>query len=335
MLEFDADVESHRFAIADFRHVPTRNKYLALMPQWDFLDMIASAGRALPDFRLQMESEAVDVLRDEKETRITGVRVKSKDGEHELFADLVIGADGRRSKVREAAKLEVLDLGAPIDVLWMRLPRREGDPAAPLGRFGAGYVFVMIYRGDYWQCALVIPKGGFEPIRRAGIEAFRRRLATLADFAGDRVQEIKSWYDVRLLTVAVDRARHWSQAGLLLIGDAAHAMSPVGGVGINLAVQDAVAAANLLGPILLRRPPSLDDLQAVEQRRLLPVRVVQAFQTEVHNRVLASALAEKGELTPPLPLKWLDSLPVLRRLPAWFMGVGLRPEHVTFGRVAA
>src|SRR5262249_12444646 len=228
--------------IADFSNLPTRCRFIALMPQWDFLNFIAEHGRRYPTFDLRMQAEVTDLI--EQDGRIAGVRADTPDGPLTVRSTLVIGADGRHSVVRERARLPVEDLGAPIDVLGMRLSRRPSDGSEPLGRMGAGMIFIMIDRGDYWQCGFVIPKGAAEELKARGIEAFRALIVELAPAFRDRVEELRSWDDVSLLTVKVDRLRKWYRPGLLCIGDAAHAMSPVGGVGINLAIQDAVAAAN-------------------------------------------------------------------------------------------
>jgi len=243
-------------------------------------------------------------------------------------ADLVVGADGRHSTVRAKAELETFDLGAPMDVLWMRLSRRPTDPEQTLGRIDAGRIFVMLNRGDYWQCAFVIPKGGFERVHQAGLASFREEIARLVPHLRDRVGELGDWSDIKLLTVAVDRLRDWHRPGLLCIGDAAHAMSPIGGVGINLAIQDAVAAANILAPPFLRGEISDDDLHAVQRRREFPTRAMQAVQIFMQNRVIGRVLESKEKLSPPLPLRLLGRVQLLQRLPARLIGLGFRPEHV-------
>src|SRR5229473_1805220 len=235
-------------AVADFTHLPTRCKFIAMMPQWDFLDFLARHGARYPGFHLEMRAEATALI--EEAGRVIGVRGTAADGPFEVRADLVVAADGRSSVLRERAGLHLEDLGAPMDVLWFRLSRAPGDPAATMGRFDAGRIFVLLNRGPHWQCGYVIPKGSAEDVRRRGLDAFRASVAALMPFAADRVAEIRGWDDVKLLTVRVDRLRQWYRPGLLYIGDAAHAMSPVGGVGINLAIQDAVAAANIIaGPL--------------------------------------------------------------------------------------
>jgi 2-polyprenyl-6-methoxyphenol hydroxylase-like FAD-dependent oxidoreductase len=325
--EISADVDDRKFRAADFTRLPTHCKFTALMPQWDFLNFISSEAQRYPAFRLMMESEATGLLRERN--RFVGVRVQTPNGESEMGAKLVIAADGRHSRLREAAGLEVLDRGAPIDVLWLRLPVEKSDPTQPVGRFGAGQLLVMLYRGDYWQCALVIQKGGFDELKSEGIEAFHARLRAIAGFASDRVDTVGSFDDVSLLTVKVDRLKRWAKRGLLCIGDAAHAMSPVGGVGINLAIQDAVATANILVPVFLNgNKPSLHDLNLVQRRREWPVKVTQGFQILVQNRVLAPGLRSTALPAPPLALRLLNRSKWLRQFPARFLGVGVRPEHI-------
>jgi 2-polyprenyl-6-methoxyphenol hydroxylase-like FAD-dependent oxidoreductase len=312
--------------VADFTHLPTRCRFIALMPQWDFLDFLAAEANRYPAFRLAMQAEATDLLR--QADRIVGVRATTPEGELLVRADLVVAADGRHSLMREKAGLEILDIGAPMDVLWMRLSRRPGDPGQTLGRVEVGRIFITLDRGDYWQCAFVIPKGGFERIRERGLAAFRGEIARIAPDLGDRVGEIANWEDVKLLTVAVDRLRIWHRPGLLCIGDAAHAMSPIGGVGINLAIQDAVAAANILAPRLRQGAVGEDALQAVQRRREFPTRATQALQVFLQNRVVGRVLDGATPLRPPLALRLLRRWPILRRLPARLIGLGFRPEHV-------
>jgi 2-polyprenyl-6-methoxyphenol hydroxylase-like FAD-dependent oxidoreductase len=326
--EIGGDVGGHRVTVADFSHLPTRCKFVALMPQWDFLDFLAGEARRYPTFRLLMSAEVTDVMR--AEGRITGLRVRTLEGELEVEAALAIGADGRRSIVRERAGLTVETFGAPIDVLWMRLPRRETDRAETLGVIRSGRVLVMLNRGDYWQCGFVIPKDGAAALNTRGLEAFRDDIATMVPFLRDRVEELRTWDDVKLLTVMVDRLRRWYSPGLLCIGDAAHAMSPIGGVGINLAIQDAVAAANLLYRPLLAGSVSVNDLAAVQRRRLLPTRLTQAAQVVIQRNVLAPVLNRTRDmsLALPFPLRLLRDYPVLRRIPARMVGMGARPEHV-------
>jgi 2-polyprenyl-6-methoxyphenol hydroxylase-like FAD-dependent oxidoreductase len=312
--------------VADFEHLPTHCRFVALMPQWDFLNFIAEQAKRYPGFQLEMEAEATALI--EEGGLVTGLRAETPRGDLVVRADLVVGADGRHSTVREKAGLEISDFGAPMDVLWMRLSRRPTDPGQTLGRVDAGRIFVMLNREDYWQCAYVIPKGGFDQIRLDGLEAFRGEIERLAPYLSDRVSELGDWSDIKLLTVAVDRLRVWHRPGLLCIGDAAHAMSPIGGVGINLAIQDAVAAANILAPRLLQGTVNQDDLRAVQRRREFPTRATQQLQLFVQNRVIGQVLQGTGKLSPPLAVRLLAQWPLLRRIPARLIGLGFRPEHV-------
>ncbi len=329
-----AQVGDTTIPIADFTHLPTRCRFLAMMPQWDFLDFLARRAARYPSFALRLRTEATGLV--EAGGRVVGVRATGPDGPVEVRADLVVAADGRSSTLRAAAGLPVTELGAPMDVLWFRLSRALADPGGTMGRFDAGRIIVLIERGEHWQCGLVIPKGGFEAIRARGLAAFRATVAALVPLPPDRVEEIAAWDDVKLLTVRVDRLARWWRPGLLCIGDAAHAMSPVGGVGINLAIQDAVAAANLLAAPLRDGRISDDDLASVQRRRMLPTRLTQAAQVLVQNRVLSPLLAGAGPVRPPLAVRMLGACPWLRRIPARLVGLGVRPEHVrTESRPAA
>ncbi len=313
--------------IADFSHLPTRCKFIAFLPQWDFLNFLAERGARYPSFGLRMRAEVVGLL--QEAGRVAGVEVATPEGRLDVRAELVVAADGRHSVVREKANLPIETLGAPMDVLWFRISRRPDDPAVGLGRFQVGRLFVILNRGDYWQCGFIITKGTFDGIQRAGLPAFRDSIAALVPFAADRVADIRSWDDVKLLTVLVDRLTTWYRAGLLCIGDAAHAMSPVGGVGINLAIQDAVAAANLLAEPLGRGSVTDDDLRRVQRRRAPATRVVQRFQVLFQNRVVAPILNSRARtLTVPSALRLFVRFPWLRRIPARIVGIGLRPEHV-------
>lgn len=312
--------------IADFAHVPGRCKYIALMPQWDFLTFLATQGRRYPTFRLEMGWEATDLL--VEGDRVTGVEVRSADGPRTVHADLVVAADGRSSVLRDRAGLSVIDVGAPIDVLWMRLSRKSDDPGQTFGTFAGGVVFVTINRDDYYQCALVIKKGGFGEIHERGLPALRQQIAALVPYLADRVDELRTWDDIKLLTVRIDRLATWYRPGLLCLGDAAHAMSPVGGVGINLAIQDAVAAANILVPPLQRNAVSTRDLDAVQRRRELPTRVIQALQVIVQRRVLEQVLNTSVITSAPWIVRFLAGIPWLQRIPARVVGVGVRPEHI-------
>jgi 2-polyprenyl-6-methoxyphenol hydroxylase-like FAD-dependent oxidoreductase len=311
---------------ADFTHLPTHCGFIAFIPQWDFLDFLADRGKRYPGFKLMMQAEVDDLLWNGD--RVIGLRAKRPDGMLEVRADLVVGADGRHSTVRERAGLEVEDFGAPMDALWMRLSKKPGDGSQTLGRIQAGRLFVMLDRGDYWQCAYVIPKGGFERLRAEGIEAFRKDLVALNPRLADRVNEIASWDDVKLLTVRVDRLKRWYRDGLLCIGDAAHAMSPVGGVGINLAIQDAVAAANILWEPLRKGSVSGEVLALVQKRRQWPTEMTQAVQLFVQKRVISNVLSMTEAPRAPYFLTLLNRFPFLRRFPARLIGMGFRPEHV-------
>jgi 2-polyprenyl-6-methoxyphenol hydroxylase-like FAD-dependent oxidoreductase len=322
-----AQVDDFTVTVADFSHLPTHCKFVGLMPQWDFLNFISEKAKAYPAFHLRMETEVTDLL--VEDGRVAGVRAKSPRGALEVRADLTIGADGRRSIVREKAGLEVLDLGAPIDVLWMRVLRQAGDPNQTLGRFRAGKILVAIDRDEYWQCAYVIRKGAFDAIRQKGLASFQDEIASVAPFLRERLGELKDWNDVKLLSVAVDRLKQWSRTGLLCIGDSAHAMSPIGGVGINLAIQDAVAAANELAAPLTKGTVSDEHLRAVQHRREFPTRVTQGFQVFAHKRFIGPAMRHARPITKlPIALKLLQTFPILRRIPARLVGLGVRPEHV-------
>jgi 2-polyprenyl-6-methoxyphenol hydroxylase-like FAD-dependent oxidoreductase len=313
--------------IADFSHIPTHCKFIALMPQWDFLNFISEKAKAYSQFHLLMEHEVTDLLIEND--RVLGVHVKTPRGPQEIRATLTIGADGRHSIVRQKAGFEVLDLGAPIDVLWMRLSRQRDDPEQTLGRFRTGTLLVMINRDEYWQIAFVIEKNGFPAIQQKGLPAFREQLEAVAAFLRGRTAELKNWDDVKLLTVSVDRLRTWYRRGLLCIGDSAHAMSPVGGVGINLAIQDAVAAANILAPVFAREASVDVHLHELQDRRMFPTRVTQAMQVFAHKRAITPALGNQGPVKRlPLPLRLLDKFAFLRYIPARVVGVGVRPEHI-------
>ena len=324
--EIGGIVGDEKIIFADFTHLPTRCGFIAFLPQWDFLDFLADQARRYPNFQLRMQAEVDDLLWDRD--KVVGLKAKLPDGTLEVKADLVVGADGRHSAVRRLAGLEIEDFGAPMDVLWMRLSKRQGDGSQTLGRIQAGRFFVMLDRGDYWQCAYVIPKGGFEALRAQGIETFRKDLVALNPALSDRVGEIASWDDVKLLTVRVDRLKRWYRKGLICIGDAAHAMSPVGGVGINLAIQDAVAAANILWEPLRSGAVSEDVLAQVQKRRQWPTEMTQALQLTVQKRIISNVLSMTETPRPPFVLSLFNRFPILRRIPARLIGMGFRPEHV-------
>ena len=315
-----------RITVADFSHLPVHAPFIAMMPQWDLLDFLAEQGRRYPTFTLMMQAEVFQLI--ESGARVDGVRAQTPAGTVDIHAPLIVAADGRSSTVRSLARLPVEDLGAPIDVLWMRLSKHADDTGTALGNIRNGRVFVMLDRGEYWQCAFVIPKGGYDERRRAGLDAFRRDIANVVPMLRDRVSEIASWNDVKLLTVKIDRLTQWHRPGLLCIGDAAHAMSPVGGVGINLAIQDAVAAANILWAPLRNGSPSAANLQAVQRRRELPTRITQRVQVFVQNNVIFRTIRGGTPGRLPYVARLLNRFPWLRRLPARFVGLGVRREHV-------
>jgi 2-polyprenyl-6-methoxyphenol hydroxylase-like FAD-dependent oxidoreductase len=321
------EIGDEHFTIGDFARLPTACKFIALMPQWDFLDFLAGHAKKLPNFRLMMETEATDLL--VQDDCICGMTATGPGGELQIEANLTISADGRHSILRDKSGLKVEDLGAPFDVLWLRLPVLPGDPVDLVGKVKGGQLFVMIYRNDYWQCAYLIPKGGFDAIRAQGLSQFRSRLKQVAGFAADRVDKAIADFDqIKLLTVTVDRLTQWARPGLLCIGDAAHAMSPIGGVGINLAIQDAVATANILGPVLRNRTPGIRELERVQQRREFPTKVIQALQVAAQNRLLAPSLASDRTPEPPFIVNLLNDWPWARQFPARIIGLGVRPEHV-------
>ena len=324
-----ARIGNEEILLGDFSHLSTRHlsaqcRFLALMPQWDFLDFLTQQGRRYPTLHLRMQTEVTGLI--EENGRIAGIRGSTPVGPLEVRADLVVGADGRNSTVQQCSGLPVGDVGAPTDVLWMRLSKRADDPEL-LIRADRGKVLVMFGRGDYWQCGFPILKGGAEEIHQRGIESFRASIVEIASFLGDRVTELRDWSDVKLLTVRVNRLRTWYRPGLLCIGDAAHAMSPVGGVGINLAIQDAVAAANILARPLREGTVSVGDLANLQRRRQFPTRLtqrVQALMQKEQGRGLGRA--EPTRL--PWPLRLLERMGLPRRIRTRFVGIGIRPEHV-------
>ena len=296
------------------------------MPQWDFLDFLAAQGKRYPAFTVLMHAEATGLI--EEGGKVVGVQATVDGKPQEIRADLVVGADGRHSTVRVGAGFDVKVLGAPMDVLWFRLTHKPTDKAETMGRFDRGSILVMLDRGDYWQCAYVISKGSAETLKAAGIEMFRAKIAQLMPFLADRVHELATVDDLKLLTVGVERLDRWWKPGLLCIGDAAHTMSPIGGVGVNIAVQDAVAAANILANPLKEGRLKDADLEAVQARRMWPVRATQAIQVFLQNRMIAPTLAGSRPLRPPLAARLLNAVPYLRRIPARVLGLGVQPEHV-------
>jgi 2-polyprenyl-6-methoxyphenol hydroxylase-like FAD-dependent oxidoreductase len=324
--QISGQIGDQTFVLGDLTHLPTKCKFIALMPQWDFLNFVRDQAQQYPGFHLMMQTKVVDLIAENG--RIVGVTAESPSGMREIRAALTIGADGRHSLVRDRAGLQVQNLGAPMDVLWMRISRHKDDPSNPFGHVEPGRMLVLIDRNEYWQCAFLIPKGTLDILKQRGFENFRRELVDLAPFLRDRVQELKSWDDISVLTVVVDRLREWSKPGLLCIGDAAHAMSPVGGVGINLAVQDAVATANILGRKLLTGRVSPADLIGVQRRREFPTRATQRLQLLIQNRVIRRILGAQKPIEAPAILRLLQHWPFLRRIPARVVGMGFRPEHI-------
>ncbi len=326
--QLTGQVGDTKLTIADFTHLPVRRKFLVIMPQWDFLNFLAEKARAYPSFHVEMETPVTGLSFSGEQ--VTGVKCGGPKGERTISADLVVGADGRDSTVRAAGGLKSQDFGAPMDVLWMRISRNQDDPSQLLGRIDYGQIFVMIERGDYWQCGLVVPKGSFAEIKQRGLGALRDDIRRLAPFLGDRVNDLREWNDVKLLTVQVDRLRSWHRPGLLCIGDAAHAMSPIGGVGINLAIQDAVAAGNILAPALRSGgAPTTAVLDEVQKRRELPTRVTQRAQLLIQNAVITRVLGRRDKkMSPPWIIRVFAGVALMRRIPARLVGLGFRREHV-------
>ncbi len=320
-------VYGHPVTLADMTHLSTFCKFLVFMPQWDFLDFVARQAASFPQFVLRRQAEVTGLI--EEGGDIKGVLATTPEGALEVRADLVVGADGRHTVVRGAAGLTAEEEGAPIDVLWFHLPRAATDPDVTGGYIMPGAFLVAINRNDYWQCGFVIPKGAFDAIEAAGLPAFRARVGAFAPFLTAAADTLRTWDDVKLLSVQIDRMPRWYREGLLCIGDAAHAMSPVGGVGINLAIQDAVAAANLLALPLRERRVRAADLAAVQERRMWPTRMTQRAQVAIQNRFVAPVLAQRAvDPSLPWPIALLQRVPWLQRIPARLIGIGVRPEHV-------
>ncbi len=325
LTQFSGMYGDYRFTAANVRHVPTRSKFVALMPQWDFLAFLSGAAKKFPAFDLRMEHEAVGLI--EEGGRVTGVRVRTPEGAAQVSADLIVGCDGRHSMTKQAAGFQVREVGVPIDVLWFRVSRYETEAENVLGTIDYGKMLILINRGDYFQAGLLIEKGSFERLKREGLPAFRESVRKVAPFLGQRLDDIKEWDEIKLLSVQINRLRKWYRPGLLCIGDAAHAMSPVGGVGINLAIQDAVAAANLLAKALRERRVREPLLRRVQKRREFPTRVTQRLQRAVH-ALLRRVFRNKGKAKAPLSMKLIMALPGRQRLLGRLLAVGVRPEHV-------
>jgi 2-polyprenyl-6-methoxyphenol hydroxylase-like FAD-dependent oxidoreductase len=319
-------IEGVSLELVDFSGLRTRCQFIAFMPQWDFLDFLAAHAARYPNFSLRMRAEATGIIDDGG--GIGGVIAATPEGPVEIRAKLVVAADGRGSVIRERAGLKPLELGAPMDVLWFRLSRKSSDGQGTLGYFERGRIFFMINRGEHWQCGYVIPKGALDSFKAAGFQAFQNRIGALTPWTAERTAELRGWDDIKLLTVQVDRLAQWYRRGLLCIGDAAHAMSPIGGVGVNLAIQDAVAAANILAPALRKGAVSIADLRKVQRRREFPARTTQRIQTIVQNRVVAPVLAGNGRLTPPRMIRMVSRVGFMRRMVGRMVGLGVRPEHI-------
>jgi 2-polyprenyl-6-methoxyphenol hydroxylase and related FAD-dependent oxidoreductases len=315
----------HIARIVDFSRLPTHCKFLAFMPQWDFLNFFADQAKRLASFSLFMQHEVTDLLFDGN--RVTGVRARTPGGERDFLANLIIGADGRHALTHRRGGFEIEELGVPIDALWMHISKRPRDPEERFGFFRHGKLLVLIDRHDYYQAGFVIPKGGIEDIKKRGLAELRAQIVALAPFLADRIGELDDWDKIKLLTVQINRLRKWYREGLLCIGDSAHAMSPAGGVGINLALQDAVATANLLADKLRLGGVSLTDLEQVQQRREWPTRVIQRMQIFVHRHVVTGRESRRGDSL-PLVVRLLRWFPPLQSLSARFIGLGPRPEHV-------
>ena len=316
-----------RVRIADLGRLDAKFPYIAFMPQWDFLNFLRDNGKRFASLKVMMSAEATDLIRDGD--RIAGVRARTPEGDIDIHADLTIACDGRHSLVRERAGLEVEELGAPMDVLWFRAGKQANESESLFARVDPGKMMVTFDRGDYWQCAYIIAKGQYDAVKARGLPALLDDIARMAPILKPGLADVKGWEDIKLLTVAINRLKRWTKPGLLCIGDAAHAMSPIGGVGVNLAVQDAVATANLLASKLASGCPSEDELDAVRRRREFPVRMTQRMQVAVQNNIVNAALKPgDAPLKAPAVLRLVTAIPWLQGITARFIGLGVRPEHV-------
>lgn len=321
-----AHIGDEEITVADFSYLGTKSRYIAFVPQWDFLTFISAEAKKFETFTLLMQTEATELILDKG--AVVGIQAKGTEGDIEIRAELVIGSDGRHSVTREKAGLRVVELGSPIDVLWFKLSAREIDPEQSFGFADHGKVLIALDRGEYWQCAYLIAKGAYETIREQGLEKFRFEIARLAPFLSPSVVELKDWEQVKLLSVTVDRVEEWQKDGLLLIGDAAHAMSPIGGVGINLAIQDAIASANVLVPAFRAGKPTTHDTRKVQERRYAPTKRMQKLQVFLQNKMLLPFLSERGHVKVPFFLRLFQWIPPLRAIPANIIGLGFRPERI-------
>jgi len=313
--------------LADLSRLKVKYPYISFMPQWDFLNFLRESGKRFASLKVMMSTEATDLIQDGD--RVAGVRATTPEGVVDIEADLTVACDGRHSLVRERAGLAIEEVGAPMDVLWFRAGKRANETEKVFARIDPGSMMVTFDRGDYWQCAYVIAKGQYDEVRARGLTALLDNVARMAPILKDGLSDVKSWDDIKLLTVAVNRLPRWTRPGLLCIGDAAHAMSPVGGVGVNLAIQDAVATANLLAAKLVNGCPPEDELDAVRKRREFPVRMTQRMQVVVQDNIVRAALKPGGApLKPPLIVRLVTAVPWLQGITARFLGLGVRPEHV-------
>jgi len=313
--------------LADFKKTKMKHPFIAFVPQWDFLSFIAKQAKQYPHFDLRMETQATDLIK--KQGKVIGIKARHKKEILSIHADLVVGADGRHSTIRKEAGLESKDYGAPMDVLWFRISRNSSDPTQSFGCLDKGRILVMIQRKDYWQAGFVVKKGGVEEAKAQGLDSFRNHIQGLAPFLENRVNEIKSWEQVKSLEVKVNRLKQWSSNGVICIGDAAHAMSPVGGLGINVAIQDAVAAANILVPAFKRGGPTSRDLKKIQKRRNFAVKLLQRLQLFLQNQLIAKVL--KGKEQPKIPWFFgvIERFSFLKKIPAYLIGIGPRPEHLS------